>query len=144
MWRYILRARSNLSIRLGDGLEDGAEGVADLIGGSAGGFSEPVLELREELFDGVQVGRGGFQERQCPPRSLLPIADAVALPTCEQNSQRISFFRLRLDELGFANGESPKSAVARASSSAACLRMMSNGLRRGPSSVRTRSPKLAI
>ena len=29
----------------GDGLEDRAEGVADGIGGSAGGPSEPVLEL---------------------------------------------------------------------------------------------------
>src|SRR5215204_6859382 len=67
--------------------------VADGVGGSGGGPSEPVLELREELFDGVQVGRVFGQEEQAgadrpdgAPHGLAPVRaeivhdDDVAFP----------------------------------------------------------------
>lgn len=39
-----------------DGREDLADGVADGVDGSLAGFAQEVLELGEELFDGVEVG----------------------------------------------------------------------------------------
>ena len=46
-----------------DGIEDVADCVADGVGGSLGGFAQEVLELGEELFDGVQVG-GVFRQEE--------------------------------------------------------------------------------
>src|SRR5215203_5416377 len=52
----------------GYGLEDRSESVADCVGFSGSGLSEPVLELREELLDGVQVGRVFGQEEEAGAR----------------------------------------------------------------------------
>ena len=41
-----------------------ADGAAEGVGGSGGGVSEPVVELGEELLDGVQVGGVFGQEEE--------------------------------------------------------------------------------
>src|SRR5882757_8820686 len=47
-----------------EGIKELADGGADRIDGSCGCLSEQVLELGEDLFDRVQVGRVLWQEEQ--------------------------------------------------------------------------------
>jgi hypothetical protein len=72
----------------GEGLEVAGDGVADGVGGAGRGFAQEVLELGEELLDGVQVG--GVLGRK---KSLAPAARTArrtALPRCEPRLSRIT------------------------------------------------------
>ena len=78
-----------------DGREDLADGVADGVDGSLAGFAQEVLELGEELFDGV--GSGEYFGRK---NSLAPAdrtARRTALPLCEPRLSRMTMSPGRRD-----------------------------------------------
>jgi len=54
----------------GDGFQDLGDGIADGVDAPGGGFPEEMLELGEEFFDRVEVGRVFRQEDQ--PRTSVP------------------------------------------------------------------------
>jgi hypothetical protein len=59
-----------------DGVEDWTDRIADGLGGSLCGFSQPVFEFGEELFDRVQIGRVFRQEEKMRARGADGCSDS--------------------------------------------------------------------
>ena len=66
-----------------EGFEELADGGADGFDGSRGGFAQQVLELGEDLLDGVQVGRVFRQEEQLGAGCADGLANGFALVAAE-------------------------------------------------------------
>ena len=66
-----------------EGSKDFANCGADALDGARGGFTQQVLEFREDLFDGVQVWRVLRQEEQFGPGRADELPHGFALVTAE-------------------------------------------------------------
>ncbi len=65
------------------GQEELSDCGADVVCVSCGGFPQEVLELREDLFDWVQIGRVFGQEQQSCASRADRLANGFGLVTCE-------------------------------------------------------------
>ena len=65
-----------------EGVEEGADALPCGVDGSLGGFAQQQLELGEDLFDRIEVGRVGRQDKSLAPaeRMALRIAWPLWLP----------------------------------------------------------------